>query len=214
LSAGSRDVISRVWLMTVPCRLTPLLALAFASALAACKDSSRSMGPSEDLPAASSPPPITFANAIGTCDDVEACEKDCDAGQGDRCGRLGATFEFGKSDAGRDPTRGTLYYDRACALGDAPGCVSSGRMHEYAHGVPKDLAVATAAYERACTLGYQAGCANWAIMLENGRGVPVDRAKARALYESACKAGAGLACDRMKALGREAADGQKSPMAK
>ncbi|HEY2515067.1 MAG TPA: tetratricopeptide repeat protein, partial [Polyangiaceae bacterium] len=156
----------------------PLLVVFVALALGACKGGGASGGAGEDLsrlepsPTASSIPPLTVANAIGTCDDIDMCARECDAGSGDLCGRLGANYEFGTNDAGKDQARGTAYYDRACALGSATGCVSSGRMHEYGHGVPKDFPVATAAYEKACGLGWQVGCANWAIMLENGRGVP------------------------------------------
>ena len=144
---------------------------------------------------------------MGTCDDVDRCLRECNAGQSDSCRRLAVTYEFGKSDAGRNETLGTTYFDRSCALGNAPGCVSSGQMHEYGHGVPKDFTEAAAAYARACTLGWQVGCANWAIMLENGRGVEKDEEKARSLYAGACKAGAGLACERLKAL--SARDGGK-----
>lgn len=189
----------------------PLLLVAFT--LCACKGGGASSSSGEDLsreprgqpsPAGSSLPPLTVANTIGTCDDVEMCARECDAGSGDLCGRLGANYEFGTNDAGKDQARGTAYYDRACALGSATGCVSSGRMHEYGHGVPKDFPVAAAAYEKACGLGWQVGCANWAIMLENGRGVTRDLARAKELYRGACKAGAGLACDRLKVLEHDA----------
>jgi TPR repeat protein len=170
--------------------------------LAACKGNPDSQGsPADGVPAASpAPSAITIANMMGTCDDVAACDRDCNAGKGTSCRLLAVTYEFGKSDAGRNETLGTTYFDRACALGDAPGCVSSGQMHEYGHGVPKDFAQAATAYAHACTLGWQVGCANWAIMLENGRGVEKDVAKAKTLFDSACKAGAGLACERAKAL--------------
>ena len=133
------------------------------------------------------------------------CLRECDAGQADRCRRLGVTYEFGQSDAGKNETLGTAFFDRSCELGNASGCVSSGQMHEYAHGVPVDLPKAAAAYEKACAIGWQVGCANWAIMLENGRGVPKDEERAKSLYDGACKAGAGLACERLKVLRADAA---------
>jgi TPR repeat protein len=174
-------------------------------ALAACKDKSGSgtRGPfGLETPPLPSAPPVQIANVFGACDDLDVCERECDAGQADRCRRLGVTYEFGKGgDAARDETRGTAYFDRACALGNAPGCVSSGQMHEYGHGVTIDMPKAAAAYQKACDIGWQVGCANYAIMLENGRGVPKDLQKARELYESACAAGAGLACDRVKVMG-------------
>jgi TPR repeat protein len=178
-------------------------ATALLLALVACKGNEENRStPTEGVPV-SAPSALTIANAMGSCDDVGVCERDCNGGHGDACRLLAVTYEFGKSDAGRNETLGTKYFDRACALGDAPGCVSSGQMHEYAHGVPKDDTEAAAAYARACTLGWQVGCANWAIMLENGRGVEKDIAKAKGLYDSACKAGAGLACERLKVLGRD-----------
>jgi TPR repeat protein len=174
------------------------------AALGACKGNQDRQAPVEGVPVSGpASSAITIANTMGTCDDVAVCDRDCSAGNGASCRLLAVTFEFGKSDAGRNETLGTSYFDRACALGDAPGCVSSGQMHEYGHGVPKDFPQAAAAYAHACTLGWQVGCANWAIMLENGRGVEKDVAKAKTLYESACKAGAGLACERGKALGHD-----------
>jgi TPR repeat protein len=170
-------------------------------ALLACKDgdgNARSRGDTMGIP---SSPPIQIANVMAGCDDVALCARECDAGAADRCRRLGVTYEFGQEgDASKNETLGTAYFDRSCEMGNASGCVSSGQMHEYAHGVPVDLPKATAAYEKACTIGWQVGCANYAIMLEYGRGVPKDLVKARTLYDGACKAGAGLACDRLKVL--------------
>jgi TPR repeat protein len=183
------------------------LALLAALATGACKSDRPSRdtpGAAEGMPAPSASA-VTIANTMGSCDDVAACARDCAGGSGDACRRLAVTYEFGKSDAGHDETLGTTYFDRACALGDAPGCVSSGQMHEYAHGVPKDVAAAAAAYSKACTIGSQVGCANFAIMLENGRGVRKDLERARTLYDGACKAGAGLACDRLRFLTGDAA---------
>jgi TPR repeat protein len=180
----------------MPAALSFLLA-----ALGGCKGDHGNQGTTEGVP--TSPPAasgITIANAMGSCDDVPRCDRDCQGGNAVSCRLLAVTFEFGRSDAGRDETLGTKYFDRACALGDPPGCVSSGQMHEYAHGVPKDVKEAAAAYARACTLGWQVGCANYAIMLENGRGVPKDAISAARLYREACRTGVGLACNRLRSL--------------
>ena len=180
-----------------------IAAAALLAALCNCRVRDSDPTPTEGVPAPESST-MLIANAMGVCDDVAACERECNQAQADSCRRLAVTYEFGKSDAGRDETRGTKYFDRACALGSAAGCVSSGQMHEYGHGVPKDPTQAADAYGRACTLGWQVGCANLAIMLENGRGVPKDLDRAQSLYAQACKAGAGLACERMKALAGDA----------
>ncbi len=182
----------------------------FLLVLVACKDHSGEQGTRGPLgleaPSVPSAPPIQIGNLLGTCDDIAVCERECDAGQADRCRRLGVSYELGKvGDGAKDETKGTAYFDLACTMGNASGCVSSGQMHEYGHGVPIDMPKAAAAYAKACDIGWQVGCANYGIMLENGRGVPKDLAKARAMYDSSCKAGAGLACDRLKIL--DARDG-------
>jgi TPR repeat protein len=173
---------------------------AVTAVTAGCNERGESSARSEPAPVSSEKPSAVIGAAMGGCDDVARCASDCDGGSGESCRRLAVTYEFGTSDAGKNETTGTAFFDRSCALGSASGCVSSGQMHEYGHGVPKDPTFAANAYERACTLGWQVGCANWAIMLENGRGVPRDEAKAKSLYDGACKAGAGLACERLKVL--------------
>ena len=181
---------------------TCAMALAVAVAVltgSACKGKHGGASPEEGTLPAAAQSSVEVINVIGTCDDVPLCTKECEAGQADRCRRLGATLQFAKP-PDRDEARATSFYERACALGNAPGCVSAGQMFEYEHGVTKDVGKAAAYYSKACDVGYQVGCANYAIMLENGRGVPKDLERAATLYEAACRAGAGLACERRKAL--------------
>jgi TPR repeat protein len=180
------------------------LVLALASLLLVCacsKKDDHELPPEQAYAAPSAPPPVQMVNTMGGCEDVPTCLRECDAGAGDRCRRLGVSYEFGQGVA-KDPKASVGWYERSCELKNATGCEAAGRMYEY-HLEPKDMAKAAGFYQRACEMGWQGGCANWAIMLENGRGVPQDLGKARALYDGACKAGAGLACDRLKALGRD-----------
>jgi TPR repeat protein len=142
---------------------------------------------------------ISVALAIGTCDDVEVCERECDAGSADRCRRLAATYALGRG-AGKDEARATALYEQACTMKDPSACVFAGQMHEYAHGVPKDDAKAASLYARSCDMEWPAGCYNLAIMYENGRGVQVDRSKAEEKYGRACAAGAKQACDKAKEM--------------
>ena len=181
---------------------TCAMALAVAVAaltVGACKGKQGGASPEERTLPAAAQSSVEVINVIGTCEDVPLCTKECEAGQADRCRRLGATLQFAKP-PDRDEARATSFYERACALGNAPACVSAGQMFEYEHGVTKDVGKAAGYYARACDVGYQVGCANYAIMLENGRGVPKDLDRAATLYEAACRAGAGLACERRKAL--------------
>jgi TPR repeat protein len=173
----------------------PALFASCACLLSACKDKGRI--DLNEQPAA--PSTVTIANMVGVCDDIALCEKECDAGQADRCRRLGSTYQFAPG-AAKDETKAAAYYELACTMKNASACVSSGQMYEFSHGVAKDDAKAAAYYKKGCDLGYMVGCANYAIMLENGRGVPKDIAAAVPIYENACKAGAGLACERLRAL--------------
>jgi len=140
---------------------------------------------------------VTIGNTIGTCPDLAACERECDAGSADRCRRLAASYAFGQG-AEKDEARATALYEHACDMKDAPACLFSGQMHEFAHGVAKDDTAAARFYGRACDLEYAAGCYNLAILFERGQGVPKDRAKAGDLYQVACTAGAKQACDRAR----------------
>ncbi len=143
---------------------------------------------------------ITIAAAIGACDDLETCERECNGGSGDRCRRLGVTYEFGRG-VPVDGAHATQLYERSCGMGNGDGCLAAGRMYEFHHGVAKDDSRAVSFYTRACDLADAAGCANLAIMLESGRGAPKDVAKAEQLFAHACKQGSSLACTHAKSLG-------------
>jgi TPR repeat protein len=182
-----------------PARAGRILVMATGlAALAAC---SRRAPPTEEAPAPSASV-IQIGVGVGACSDVDACERECDAGSADRCRRLAASHEQGQGTP-KDEALATALYERACDLGDAAGCVFAGRMHEYAHGVPEDVPAAARLYERACTMQTvpsAAGCYNLAIVLERGRGVPRDPSRAADLYQRACNAGAKAACAQAAAL--------------
>jgi TPR repeat protein len=170
-------------------------AVAFSFALLAGCHRSRSSKP-QPAPSASV---ITLGVTIGGCDDVEACERECDAGSADRCRRLGATYALG-GQVKQDETRATALYAKACGMNDPSACVFAGQMNEFARGVRQDHAKAAAFYERACDLRWAHGCYNLAIMYERGAGVVQDRSKARDLYQMACTAGALQSCDKAKEM--------------
>jgi TPR repeat protein len=142
---------------------------------------------------------IAIAAAMGECEDLAACARECEAGVSDRCRRMGVNYEFGKR-VDRDERQATQLYAEACEMRNPEACVSAGRMYEFHHGVVKDDAKAVSFYRKSCDLDDPTGCANLAIMLETGHGVEKDQAKAVELFDLACKKGAGLACERMKTL--------------
>jgi TPR repeat protein len=142
---------------------------------------------------------FSLAVAPGTCPDIEACERECDAGSSDRCMRLGTTLESGKGSA-KDEKRAAALFEQACAMGNNFGCLNAGRVHEFGHGVPKDDAKAAEFNKKACELGNAAGCYNEALFFAEGRGVAKDDRRALELFEGACDAGAKQACIDAKAV--------------
>jgi TPR repeat protein len=169
-----------------------------ALALVACTACSRSRTSAGEQPVPSSSV-ITIGVGIGTCPDLVACERECDAGSADRCRRLAATYALGQG-ADKDEARATALYEHACDMKDPSACMFAGQMHEFARGVPKDDAKAARFYQRSCDLQWAAGCYNLAILYERGAGVPADRAKAGDLYQMACTAGATRACDKAREM--------------
>jgi TPR repeat protein len=171
------------------------LLLAFL-ACGACHRDSPSGGEGQPAPSSSV---VSIKVALGTCPDLAACERECDAGSADRCRRLAATYQLGEG-APKDEARAAKLYELACDMKDPSACVFAGQMHEFEHGVVKDDTKAARFYERACDRQWPAGCYNLAIMYERGTGVPADRRKAGELYQTACTAGAKQACDKAREM--------------
>jgi TPR repeat protein len=134
--------------------------------------------------------------ALGSCSDLAACERECDAGSADRCRRLAASYSFGQGGVAKDEARAASLYEQACAMKDPSACMFAGQMSEYARGVIKDDAKAARLYTRACDLQWPPGCYNLAIMFERGTGVPADEQKAADLYQAACDGGAVTSCEK------------------
>ena len=155
--------------------------------------------PSGEAQAAPSSSVVTLAVAVGGCQDLDVCERECDAGSADRCRRLAATYALGQG-VEKDETRATGLYEHACEMQDPSACVFAGQMHEFARGVPKNDAKAARFYDLACGLGWAPGCYDQAVMYERGTGVPQDRAHAADLYQKACTGGAKSSCEKAKAM--------------
>jgi TPR repeat protein len=168
-------------------------------ALAVCAACNRGQPSSGEQPPAPSSSVVTLGVALGTCPDLEACERECDAGSADRCRRLGATYAFGEG-VPKDEARATALFSQACDMKDPSACMFAGQAYEFAHGVAKDDAKAASFYQRSCDLKWVAGCYNMGIMYERGTGVPRDPDKAAAMYQVACEAGAREACEKARQL--------------
>ncbi len=156
----------------------------------------RSSGQQQAAPSASV---VTIGAALGACQDIAVCERECDSGSADRCRRLAASYSLGEG-VDRDETRATALYERACEMKDPSACVFAGQDHEFARGVPKEDTTAARYYRRACDMQWAPGCYNLAIMYERGAGVPANREKAGDLCQIACTAGAKQACDKAREM--------------
>jgi TPR repeat protein len=142
---------------------------------------------------------ISLGMELGTCPDLEACARECDAGSADRCRRLAMSYSFGKG-VDRDEARAAALLEKSCAMGDPSSCLFAGQMYEFEHGVSKDDARAAKYYELSCLMKWVAGCYNLGLMYERGRGVPADRAKALDLYRQSCDGGSKIACEKVKRM--------------
>lgn len=171
-------------------RFRPLASVIVGLSLAAC-DRHSSSG-AQPAPSSSV---ISLGVALGECEDIPVCERECGAGSADRCRRLAVSYAFGKGVA-KDEARAAALYEQACDMKDPSACMFAGQMYEFEHGVAKDDARAARFYGRSCDMGWAAGCFNLAVMYERGHGVPEDRRKAGDLYQVACTAGAKTACEK------------------
>jgi TPR repeat protein len=172
------------------------LALVLTWLLCAACSRGRSAGQEQPAPSSSV---ITLGMALGACEDLPACERECDAGSADRCRRLAATYALGQG-VDQDEARATALYEHACDMSDPSACLFAGQMNEFARGVPKDDAKAARLYGRACDLHWAPGCYNLGIMYERGTGVPQDRVRAGDLYQMACTAGSKASCEKAKEM--------------
>ncbi len=172
-------------------------ALVLACVLGAACSRTRSSASGEKSAPSSSV--ISIGVAVGTCDDIAVCERECDAGSADRCRRLAASYAFGKG-VDQDEARAAFLYVHACEMNDPSACVFAGQTFEFARGVTKDDAKAARFYERACDAHWAPGCYNLAVMFERGTGVPASRERAGELYQTACTAGAQQACTRAREM--------------
>ncbi|HEY8431216.1 MAG TPA: hypothetical protein VIL20_22710 [Sandaracinaceae bacterium] len=88
---------------------------------------------------------------------LEAIERDCEAGDLERCVEAAALV---RSDPPIDWPRATLLSARACEGGRERECLYVGMAHELGgRGVPRDREAARAMYERACAAGMPPACA-------------------------------------------------------
>ena len=116
----------------------------------------------------------------------EACAKS----HAPSCAHLGTAHLQAK----REPAIALEKFDRACTLGDGPGCASSCAVLLGENGVPRDEKRAYAACTRGCADGQFTACAAQGLLLWHSDAVKGDVKKGRELLDSACEGGDAQAC--------------------
>ncbi|MBW2455424.1 MAG: sel1 repeat family protein [Deltaproteobacteria bacterium] len=135
---------------------------------------------------------IPFLQAGRPAPEVDAFARGCEAGDGACCNGLGIRT-FPLDDAGRRAL------ERACKLGDAPGCYHL----SLAVGLPgsgQDTAYSIQLLEQACAWRHGPACGRLALRLSRGLDAPLDMSRAKGLFDAGCRYRDGLSCHELGVL--------------
>jgi len=116
----------------------------------------------------------------------------CDSGHGGSCNALAIT-QF-------PPDFALL--ERACALGDAPGCFHLALALELP-GERQNTERAAALHERSCRWRWGAGCTRFGRLLASGEGVAVDAELAARVFRDGCELGSAAGCFELGVMREE-----------
>ncbi len=97
-----------------------------------------------------------------------------------------------------DNERATEYFERACHLDSADGCMMIAIAHETGVGAAKDEALALTLYHRLCADRLGRTCTAEATLYLLGRGVAVDLEKGMVLLKEGCSSGDRIGCRMAK----------------
>lgn len=124
---------------------------------------------------------------------LAALERECEGGDGERCGQLAYAHERGFGGLVQNMERVRALREIACTLGDAYWCSAVAAAHEKGDGVPLDAPKALPLRKRACELGDGESCAELAR-------VKADPVASLALYRRGCDLGDSTSCYRAQEL--------------
>jgi TPR repeat protein len=135
------------------------------------------------------------------CPDLKACVVACDSKVAAACFEAGDIYDDGV-EVDEDDVKARSFYEKACELRDADGCVEAASMYA---GDPTgesepDMARAIRLYLQGCEGGSPAGCADLAELYRDGSEVPKDKAKAITFFRKACGLGDASACNEAARL--------------
>lgn len=126
---------------------------------------------------------------------VELYEPACAAEVGLACRQLGLRRDASSAKGDRQVAHDL--FEKACTLGDGPGCKELASFVERGRVGRADVPRALALYTRACELGDGHGCSRRAGMLEDGKGTPRDDQAAVRALEEACDLGYARGCAKL-----------------
>ncbi len=146
------------------------------------------------MPIAPAPSAIPAPSGSAAKESVEEpLKRECAAGSGESCNRLGLRYENGTGVA-QDDLQAFEAYDKGCRAGHAAACANLGSRYYEGKGVAKDEATGRQMFLRGCEGGEPLGCVRYGMAYRDGKGGPKDADKAYEYFEQACNAGALLGC--------------------
>ncbi|EGF89377.1 sel1 repeat family protein [Asticcacaulis biprosthecium C19] len=110
------------------------------------------------------------------------------------CTAYGRAFEQGNRGLDKDDTQAAAYYQMACDMGDAVGCVYLGILRDEGRGGPVDMGQALQLYDKACKANNLFGCYREGVALVNHAKTPEDVTRGLALLQAACDKDFAAAC--------------------
>ncbi|RLB62444.1 MAG: hypothetical protein DRI90_09085 [Deltaproteobacteria bacterium] len=135
---------------------------------------------------------LPFLQAGKEAPDIDAFARGCDAGNGACCNALGIrTFPLEQE--------GRRALERACKLGDAPGCYHLGIVVAQP-GDGQDTARATGLFMQACAWRFGPACGRQGVRLSRGEELPLDLDEAQKLWRRGCQLGDGFSCFKQGSL--------------
>jgi len=162
---------------------------------------------------------------------IPFCEKACNLNDGEGCFYLGLFYRY--SGATQDAARlkrlmnltdnysgatqdvaqdvaqklsAATYYEKACNLNYALGCLELGLLYEVGNGVRQDYQMAKTYHEKACDLNYGTGCFVLARLYERGhvlKNSQTAKGYAKEYYGKACYLGNKYGCDDYQKLDKK-----------
>ena len=97
--------------------------------------------------------PLIAASVLAVGADLDALQKECDAGDGTSCYDLGVLYDNAREGAAQDYQKAAELYSKACKLGNGAGCSNLGFLYDNGSGVAQDGKKAAELYAKACDMG-------------------------------------------------------------